>query len=97
MAKRITATKAARKLSDILDRVEHAGEEFVVERHGRVVAMISPPAAGASRSFTVGDLRRLVATLPKPDPRFAKDLAEIRRRQPRLPRNPWPSSSTPRS
>ena len=97
MAKRITATKAARELSDILDRVEHAGEEFVVERHGRVVATIAPPGPGMRRRFTVGDLRRLLATIPKPDSDFAKDLAEIRRRQPRLPKNPWPSSSTRRS
>lgn len=96
MAKRITATTAARRLSDVLDDVEHSGDEFVVERHGRAVATIAPLRAGGRRA-TIGDLIRTLESLPRIDPDFARDLAEIRRRQPKLRTRSWPSSSTRRS
>jgi antitoxin (DNA-binding transcriptional repressor) of toxin-antitoxin stability system len=47
--RRLTATEAARRFSDLLDQVEHAGETFLVERHGRVIASVSPAAAATGR------------------------------------------------
>ncbi len=51
--KTITATELSSQLSSVLDRVD-TGEEFVVTRHGRPVAVLSPPglrdAAGAGES-----------------------------------------------
>jgi prevent-host-death family protein len=96
VVKRITATTASRDFSDILDRVEHAGEEFVVERHGRAVARLGPTASTPKR-ITIGEFVRSIESVPKPDESFIADVAEIRRRQPRLPKNPWPFSSTRRS
>lgn len=54
--RRLTATEAARRFSDLLDRIEHDGETFIVERHGRAVASISPAAASSGK--TVKDLLR---------------------------------------
>lgn len=95
MAKRITATAAAREFSDVLDRVEHGGDEFVIERHGRAVATIGPviPARRARWS----DLLAVLDALPRPDGAFSRDLEKLRRDQPRLPRDPWASSSIRRS
>jgi prevent-host-death family protein len=44
--KRLTATEAARRFSEMLDAVETRGETFVVVRNGRPVARVGPaPAA----------------------------------------------------
>jgi len=96
MAKRISATTATRQFSDILDRVERGGTEFIVERHGRAVATIGP-AYGRVRGISGRELRELLESLPKPDAAFERDIAWIRRQQGRFPNNPWPSSSTRRS
>jgi antitoxin (DNA-binding transcriptional repressor) of toxin-antitoxin stability system len=48
--KRISATEAARRFSDILDAVEGSGETFIVERRGRTVARISPSPEGNGRA-----------------------------------------------
>ncbi len=40
--KRISATTLSRNLSDVLDAVETDGETFVVVRHGKEVAKLTP-------------------------------------------------------
>lgn len=95
MAKRITATAAAREFSDVLDRVEHAGDEFVVERHGRAVATIAP--VSPARRARWGEVLAVLDALPRPDAALARDLKKLRRDQPRLPKDPWASSSIRRS
>ena len=95
MAKRITATAAAREFSHVLDRVEHGGDEFVVERHGRAVATIAPVTT--ARRAKWGDVVAVLDALPRPDAAFGRELKKARRDQPRLPRDPWASSSTRRS
>jgi len=54
--KRLTATEAARKFSDVLDAVESRGETFVVVRRGRAIARIGPASAG--RGATVKEVLR---------------------------------------
>jgi prevent-host-death family protein len=46
--RRISATEASRRFSELLDAVEHRGETFVVVRNGRPVARVAPapPATG---------------------------------------------------
>lgn len=95
MTKRITATAAARGLSDLLDRVERYGDEFVVERHGRAIASIVPTAL-AGRRVTWGEIRDELYRR-RPDPEFVRIVRELRRRQPKLPKDPWARSSTRRS
>lgn len=96
MAKRITATAAARGLSDLLDHVERYGDEFVVERHGRAIAAIIPTAGPTGRRVTWGEIRDELYRR-RPDPGFARIMRGIRRRQPKLPKDPWARSSTRRS
>lgn len=70
--KRITEAEAARRFSHVLDEVERSGETFVVERHGRVVARISPTSAANGR--TVKDL---LAQAP-PDDTSIEHIREVR-------------------
>jgi prevent-host-death family protein len=71
--RRVSATEAARRFSDLLDQVERRGETFVVERRGRAVASITPAAAVSGRA--VKELLRAQA----PDPAWPRELAELRR------------------
>ena len=70
--RKVSATEAARKFSDLLDQVEREGETFVIERRGRAVASIAPASAVSGR--TVKELLRSHS----PDPTWAGDVAELR-------------------
>jgi antitoxin (DNA-binding transcriptional repressor) of toxin-antitoxin stability system len=70
--RRLTATEAARRFSDLLDRVERDGETFLVERRGRAVASIAPAAAVSGR--VVKDLLRVQPA----DAGWTRELAELR-------------------
>jgi prevent-host-death family protein len=70
--KRISATEAGRRFSELLDAVEHESETFIISRRGRVVARIEP-ALGASGAA----LKRIMRRHPR-DPRWATELAELR-------------------
>lgn len=70
--RRLTATEAARRFSDLLDRVERDGETFVVERRGRAVASITPVAAVSGRA-----VKEVLRAQPA-DPRWSQELAELR-------------------
>lgn len=86
---RITATEAARDFSNLLSRVRHAGESFLVIRNGEAVCRIEPvtPAANA----TVADLLQVLEDFGPVDAGFARDVAQAQKRQPKLPRSPWAS------
>jgi prevent-host-death family protein len=80
------ATDASRRFSDLLTRVAH-GETVEVDRHGEIVAVISP----ARRTLVPGsELLELLRLLPRPDRAFAEDVEELRRSL-RAPGNPWRS------
>jgi antitoxin (DNA-binding transcriptional repressor) of toxin-antitoxin stability system len=70
--RRLTATEAARRFSDLLDQVERDGETFLVERRGRAVASIGPAAAVSGR--VVKDFLRVQAA----DAGWTRELAELR-------------------
>jgi prevent-host-death family protein len=70
--RRLTATEAARRFSDLLDQVERDGETFLVERRGRAVASITPAAAVSGR--VVKDLLRSQPA----DAAWARELTELR-------------------
>jgi prevent-host-death family protein len=82
----MTATEAARSFSEVLNRVA-AGDEIVVTRSGAPVAMIGPPP---SRLISAERFRELVATAPRPDEEFARDVAAARAAV-EPPRSSWPS------
>ena len=88
MEKALSATEAVRKFSEILNSVKYRGESFTIVRGGRPVASISP-CENQPKSRNLGELRNLVKNLPRlgeEADRFGKDLKEIRKRQPTLPK-----------
>jgi prevent-host-death family protein len=70
--KQLSATDAARRFSDVLDRVERSGESYVVMRHGRAVATIGPATAGNGRA-----LKDALRANP-PDADWADEVRELR-------------------
>jgi antitoxin (DNA-binding transcriptional repressor) of toxin-antitoxin stability system len=84
---RVSATVAARTFSDLLSRAHYRGEEFLVERGGEPVCLLTP-AQPAAR-LTLGELASLLREIPRPDPAYASDVRRAVRRQGRLPRSPW--------
>ena len=86
MESHISATEAARRFSDILNRVVYRREEFVIERGGEAVCRIVP--AGSPR-YTLADLSNLLSAIPKPDPAFWDDVEALSKNQPHLPESSW--------
>ena len=86
MKTHISATQAARTFSDLLNRVQSRGEEFIVERGGEPICQIVP-ARPVVR--TVADLVHLLRTIPKPDDEYLDILEDITKNQPPLPPSPW--------
>ncbi len=86
MESHISATDAARTLSDLLNRVRYRGESFVVERGGEVVCRIVP---AGPRRCTVADLVRVLKSAPRPDADFFTTVGKLSKTQPKLPRGPW--------
>ena len=68
----ISATDAARSFSDLLDAVEHRGEDFAIVRRGKAVARLTPVGRGSGKQ-----VKALLAELT-PDPAWAADLAALR-------------------
>ncbi len=87
MRSRISATEAARRFSDVVNRVRYRGERFVVERGGEPVCEIAPAGADTVKGR---DLVGLLKSLPRPDDEFFKIVRAIARKQPRAARSPWP-------
>ncbi len=87
---RLSATEAARRFSDLLNRVRYQGASFEIARGNEVVARIVP--AAPPRTVKVADLDELFEQLPRLDPedaeRFEKDLRSIRR-DASLPESKW--------
>jgi antitoxin (DNA-binding transcriptional repressor) of toxin-antitoxin stability system len=80
--RRLTATEAARRFSDLLDRVERDGETFLVERRGRVIASVSPAAGVTGR-----EIKDILRGRP-PDSGWAAELARLRQEL-ELEERPW--------
>jgi antitoxin (DNA-binding transcriptional repressor) of toxin-antitoxin stability system len=87
MESKISATEAARTLSELLSRVRYRGESFVIERGGEAVCRIVP--AGPPRC-TVAMLVRALKAAAAPDAGYLDAVEKLTRDQPRLPRSPWP-------
>ncbi len=88
METKISPTELAERLTDVLERVR-GGERVVVEHDGETIAAIEPVTA--SPGITVGEFFALVRELPRPDPGFADDLAEIHASQGMAEFSHWPN------
>jgi antitoxin (DNA-binding transcriptional repressor) of toxin-antitoxin stability system len=86
LARRISATDAARTFSDLLNRVQYRGETVVVERNGTAVCEITPARPLA---FTLAELAGLLRSSAKPDPGYWDLVEAITRHQPVVEPSPW--------
>jgi prevent-host-death family protein len=89
-AKTVSATEASRHFSDLLDRVSHHEESFVIVRRGEAVARLDGMKTTAE-SPLLGELLSSLASVRTGEPSFADDLEAIRRDQPSLDDEPWHS------
>jgi antitoxin (DNA-binding transcriptional repressor) of toxin-antitoxin stability system len=86
VARRITATAAARGFSDIVNQVHYQGEEFLVERGGTTVCRIVP---AGPRKCTLAELASVLESAPRADRGFATAVTRAARAQPKVGRSPW--------
>lgn len=85
-ARRLSATEAARGLSDLLNRVHYRGESFIIERGGVPIGELRP---AAPVRFTGADLLTLLRSLPSVDGEFFDDVESVANNQPHQPESPW--------
>jgi prevent-host-death family protein len=85
MESTISSTEAARHLGDVLARVKHAGESFVLTKSDKPLARLVPirPTTRPRGS----DIMAALEGMPH-DPSFADDLERVNRMD-RVPENPW--------
>jgi antitoxin (DNA-binding transcriptional repressor) of toxin-antitoxin stability system len=86
MKSRISATRAARSFSELMNRVRYRGESFVVERAGKPICEILP--AGPP-TFSAGQLAVLLRALPKPDEQYLAIVEDLVARQPTVAESGW--------
>jgi prevent-host-death family protein len=85
MESTITSTEAVRHFGEVLARVKHAGESFVLTKSDKPLARLVPiRVAKRSRG---SDTMKALAGLPH-DAGFADDLERVNRMD-RIPENPW--------
>ena len=87
MKLRISATKAVRSFSELMNRVHYRGEAFVVERGGKPICEIVP---AAPPRFSGSELANLLRSLPKPDEDYLATLEELMATQPTVAESRWP-------
>lgn len=87
MKSEISATDAARRFSEVVNRVRYRNETFVVKRAGEAVCEIVPvhPA-----TFTGRELVELLRSLPHPDKDYLDAVERHVRKQPRAEKSKWP-------
>ena len=84
MEKHITATKAVREFSELLNTVRFKGNRYIIERNGKPIAVMAP----IKETVKIRELKSLLNQLPKLDgdiETFADDVFEIAKHQPPLP------------
>jgi prevent-host-death family protein len=89
MSTPVSATDAARRLSDLLNRVRYLGERFVIVRNGEEVAELSSVATRPTA--TLAEMFERLTAARTGDPAFADDLERIQAEQPAAGEGPWAS------
>lgn len=87
MAKRISATKAVRDFSELLNKIRFKGDHYIIERSGKPVALMVP-IKDVKNVGTLKELKFLLKELPRLDDEleaFAADLEDVWKTQPPLP------------
>ncbi len=89
MSTPITATEAARRFSDLMNRAHYRGEVFRIVRSGEEMAQLTAVAPHPQTT-----LRALLSKLQAErtdDPEFADELERIQAGQPTLGESAWDS------
>ena len=84
MEKRISATRAVRDFSEVLNTIKFKGVHYIIERGGKPIASMKPIDEEGDFK-TLGELKGLLKKLPRLDEEldaFAADLEDIRKDQP---------------
>ncbi len=92
MEKRISATRAVREFSEVLNTIRFKNAHYIIERGGKPVAAMNP-VPEQSDQMTLGELKRLLEQLPRLGEElddFVSDLEWISGNQPIVPTgDPW--------
>ncbi|WP_422293722.1 type II toxin-antitoxin system Phd/YefM family antitoxin [Candidatus Binatus sp.] len=80
MKSEISATDAARRFSEVVNRVRYRNETFIVKRGGEPVCEIVPVS---TKSFTGRELVGLLRSLPQPGNEYLDAVEKHVRRQPK--------------
>lgn len=92
MEKRISATRAVRDFSEVLNTIKFKNAHYIIERGGKPVASMNP-IAERSDQMTLGQLKSLLKKLPglgEELDAFASELQWISENQPLVPvGDPW--------
>ena len=84
MEKRISATRAVRDFSEVLNTIKFKGVHYIIERGGKPIASMKSIDEKID-PMTLGQLKILLKKLPRLEKEldaFASDLEEITRNQP---------------
>jgi hypothetical protein len=84
MEKRISATRAVRDFSEVLNTIKFKGVHYIIERGGKPIATMKS-IDDKIDYMTLGELQTLLKKLPRLEEEldaFASDLEEISRNQP---------------
>lgn len=87
MEKRISATRAARHFSEVLNTIKFKGVHYIIERGGKPIASMKAVDEKIA-PMTLGELKTLLEKLPRLEDElddFASDLEEISKDQPLMP------------
>lgn len=83
----VSSTQLARRLSEILDRIEHYGEEVSVIRNNHKVASIFPYVARMTALEALSDVYSVLSNDGGKD--WIKDSRKYSRQSSSKVRNPW--------
>ena len=84
MEKRISATRAVRDFSEVLNTIKFKGVHYIIERGGKPIASMKSIEEKID-SITLGELKNLLKKLPRLENEldaFASDLEKISQNQP---------------
>jgi antitoxin (DNA-binding transcriptional repressor) of toxin-antitoxin stability system len=88
----VSATRAVREFSDLLNSIKFKGRTVIIERGGKPMARMAP-VDPPGKTVRLKDLPRLLKDLPELGAEaeaLGKDLQEITKTQPPLPSvAPW--------
>jgi hypothetical protein len=88
MEKRISATRAVRDFSEVLNTIKFKGVHYIIERGGKPIASMKSIDEKID-PMTLGELKILLKKLPRLEEEldaFASDLEEISGNQPLMSR-----------